>query len=54
VRVEVSSSAFPKYDRNQNTGEALGKTDHVKIAQQTILHDAQHPSHVVLPVVPDK
>jgi len=52
IRVEVSSSAFPKYPRNLNTGEALGKTSAMVVAQQHILHDAKHPSHVVLPIVP--
>jgi putative CocE/NonD family hydrolase len=54
LRVEVASSAFPKYDRNQNTGEALGKTANTKVAEQTIYHDPQHPSYVTLPVVPNK
>ena len=52
IRVEISSSAFPKYDRNPNTGDVLGKTTRWSKANQTILHDRQHPSHVVLPVVP--
>ena len=51
VRVEVASSAFPKYDRNQNTGEPLGKTANVKVAEQTIYHDAVHASYVTLPMV---
>jgi uncharacterized protein len=54
VRVQISSSAFPKYDRNPNTGEALGKTVRMETAAQKIYHDAAHPSHVVLPVVPRK
>ncbi len=54
VRLEISSSAFPKYDRNQNTGEALGKTDSIKIADQTIYHDAAHPSFVRIPIVPEQ
>jgi putative CocE/NonD family hydrolase len=54
VRVEVASSAFPKYDRNQNTGEALGKTANLKVAEQTIYHDAENPSYVILPIVPEK
>jgi putative CocE/NonD family hydrolase len=49
VRLEVASSAFPKYDRNQNTGEPLGKSANLKVAEQTIYHDAVHPSYVVLP-----
>lgn len=52
MRVEVSSSAFPKYDRNLNTGAALGKTSEMQTAQQIIYHDAAHPSYVLLPVVP--
>jgi predicted acyl esterase len=52
--VEVASSAFPKYDRNQNTGEALGKTANLKVAEQTIYHDAENPSYVILPIVPEK
>jgi len=51
VRVEVASSAFPKYDRNQNTGEPLGKTANVKVAEQTIYHNAARESYVTLPVV---
>ena len=52
IRVEVSSSAFPKYDRNLNTGEALGQTTRMAVAQQKIYHDREHPSYVVLPIVP--
>ncbi len=54
VRVEVASSAFPKYDRNQNTGEELGKTANIKVAEQTIYHDAENPSYITLPIVPEK
>jgi putative CocE/NonD family hydrolase len=51
VRVEVSSSAFPKYDRNQNTGEPLGKTSNTAVAKQTIYHDQAHPSFITLPII---
>jgi putative CocE/NonD family hydrolase len=54
LRLEVSSSAFPKYDRNQNTGEELGKTANIKSAEQTIYHDAKHPSFVRIPIVPEQ
>ncbi len=54
IRLEIASSAFPKYDRNPNTGEALGKTTRMEAAEETIYHDGDHPSHVILPVVPDK
>jgi putative CocE/NonD family hydrolase len=53
LRVEVSSSTFPKYDRNQNTGEALGKTIDIVVAHQKIYHDKQHPSYITIPIVPD-
>ena len=54
IRIEISSSAFPKYDRNLNTGEALGKTARMQVAQQKIYHDREHSSHVVLPIIPRK
>jgi len=54
IRLEVSSSAFPKYDRNQNTGEELGKTANIKSAEQTIYHDSKHPSFVRIPIVPEQ
>jgi putative CocE/NonD family hydrolase len=52
IRLYVSSSNFPRFNRNLNTGEAIaGSTRYVK-AQQRIYHDAQHPSALVLPVIP--
>jgi putative CocE/NonD family hydrolase len=52
IRMEVSSSNFPRFDRNLNTGEpALGATRMLK-AQQKLYHDAAHPSALVLPVIP--
>jgi len=50
-RVEISSSAFPKYSRNLNNGEALGKTAEMMVARQTIYHDAAHPSRITLPII---
>jgi putative CocE/NonD family hydrolase len=52
VRVHVTSSHFPQFDRNPNTGAAFGTTSQVRVAQQTIHHDAERPSHVLLPVIP--
>ncbi len=52
IRVHVTSSHFPQFDRNPNTGAAFGTTDKVKVAEQTIYHDAERPSHIVLPVIP--
>lgn len=51
IRLEISSSAFPKYDRNLNTAEALGRSTEMIVADQTIYHDALHPSHATLPLV---
>jgi hypothetical protein len=52
IRLEVSSSNFPRFDRNLNTGKPAG-TDSVFVkATNTILHDAAHPSALILPVVP--
>ena len=52
VRLEISSSAFPKYDRNPNTGEQLGKTTAMQVAEQKIYHDSGNASYVLLPIVP--
>jgi hypothetical protein len=54
IRVHVTSSHFPQFDRNPNTGAAFGTTSVVKIAQQTVYHDAERASHVLLPVVPPR
>jgi putative CocE/NonD family hydrolase len=54
IRIEISSSAFPKYDRNPNTGEELGTTARMQTADQKVYHDKEHPSFVVLPVVGTK
>jgi uncharacterized protein len=52
IRVEVSSSNFPRYARNQNTGEPFGTSAETKIAEQTIHHDAERPSRLILPIIP--
>ena len=52
IGLEISSSAFPKYDKNLNTGAPLGITTEMKVAEQQIYHDAEHPSAVILPVIP--
>jgi hypothetical protein len=54
LRVHVASAAFPKFDRNLNTGHPFGMDSEMQAARQTIFHDAKHPSHIVLPVVPAK
>ena len=52
IRLEVSSSNFPRFDRNPNTGGVFGEDRASVRAAQTILHDAAHPSRLLLPVVP--
>jgi putative CocE/NonD family hydrolase len=52
IRLEVSSSNFPRFDRNPNTGGVFGEDREARKAEQTILHDAEHPSRLILPVVP--
>ena len=52
IRVDVSSSNFPRFDRNPNTGNPFGQDTELRVANQTILHDEAHPSHVLLPVIP--
>lgn len=52
IRLEVSSSNFPRFDRNPNSGKPFGTDTELLTARQTILHDAQHPSRLVLPVIP--
>lgn len=52
IRIDISSSNFPRFDINPNTGEPLGKHRRTIKADNTIYHDADHPSHVVLPIIP--
>jgi putative CocE/NonD family hydrolase len=51
IRLEVSSSNFPHYDRNLNTGGEPGMGSEMRTARQTVLHDAEHPSRLILPIV---
>jgi putative CocE/NonD family hydrolase len=52
IRLEISSSNFPHYDRNPNTGHPIGQDAVLRTATQTVLHDAAHPSYLELPIVP--
>jgi putative CocE/NonD family hydrolase len=52
VRVDLSSSNFPRFDVNPNTGEPLALNRRSQTCVNTIHHDAEHPSHILLPVVP--
>ncbi|MEK7751226.1 MAG: CocE/NonD family hydrolase [Acidobacteriota bacterium] len=52
VRLEISSSNFPRFDRNPNTGRPVADDTEVRGALQAVYHDHRHPSHVLLPVIP--
>ena len=52
IRLQVSSSNFPRYDRNQNTGGELYTETDMRIAQQTVYHSSEYPSQLMLPVIP--
>ena len=52
VRLEVSSSNFPRFDRNLNTGHRPGVDAEMRVAEQTVYHDSERPSRLVLPVIP--
>jgi putative CocE/NonD family hydrolase len=52
IRLEISSSDYPQFAPNPNTGEPFGQTTNTAVATQTILHDAAHPSSVTIPVIP--
>ena len=51
LRLEVSSSNFPRFDRNLNTGEVQAVARKYVSATNTIYHDADHPSALILPLV---
>jgi hypothetical protein len=51
IRVEVSSSNFPRFDRNLNTGNSAAESADFVKATNTVLHDAKHPSALILPVI---
>lgn len=51
IRIDISSSNFPRFDRNPNTGAPLGHGRRTVPADNTVFHDAGRPSHVVLPVL---
>jgi len=54
VGLQVSSSCFPTWEPNPNTGHPLGtdRPEDLRVADQVIFHDAHHPSRLILPVIP--
>ena len=54
IRLEVSSSNFPRFDRNLNTGGDQYNTTEMRVAEQAIHHSADYPSQLIMPVIPGK
>jgi putative CocE/NonD family hydrolase len=52
IRIDITSSDFPRYDRNPNTGHEWGADDRLEVARQTVFHDSRYPSHMILPLIP--
>ena len=52
IRLDVSSSNFPRFDVNPNTGEPIGQDRRRAAADNTVFHDRNRPSKVILPVIP--
>ena len=52
IRAEISSSNFPRFDRNPNTGHTPGMDAEIRSAEQTVHHTRVYPSHILLPVIP--
>lgn len=56
IRLDISSSNFPMYDRNPNTGHEFGTDSNADlvVADQTIYHSEYYPSNMRLPIIPDQ
>jgi putative CocE/NonD family hydrolase len=52
IRVDISSSNFPRFDVNPNTGEPLGRHRRMINADNTVYHERTNASHIVLPLLP--
>lgn len=52
IRIDITSSNFPQFDRNPNTGDPLGANATVRVATQTIHHGGNYDSHIIMPLVP--
>jgi hypothetical protein len=51
LRLDISSSNFPEYDRNMNTGNRPGEDAKGITARQTIYHESHYPSYIDLPII---
>ena len=54
IRVDITSSNWPRYSRNMNVAEFPEFATEWKVANQSIYMDPEHPSHVILPIIPKK
>lgn len=54
IRIDITSSLFPKYSRNLNTGNIPGLDAEMSLADQKVFHEEAYPSHIVLPVIPPR
>ena len=52
LRLDISSSNFPHFDVNPNSGEPEGSMEHPRIAENRVFVDRERPSHIVLPIIP--
>lgn len=52
IRLDIASSNYPHFDINTNTGEPFGASQRIFVADNRVYHSKDHPSHVILPVVP--
>jgi putative CocE/NonD family hydrolase len=52
IRLEISSSNFPRYDRNLNTGDDAATAIKMLPAKQTVFHSEKYPSRIILPIIP--
>ena len=52
IRVEISSSNFPRYDRNPNTGREIATETQPRVAVQSVYHSANAMSQIILPIIP--
>ena len=53
IRLDVSSSDFPNFDRNHNTGRDFWSDSELRPAWQSVFHDRARPSRLILPLIPD-
>ncbi len=54
IRIQVSSSNFPRFDRNPNTGKCVACETELVTAKQAVYHTSNKPSHITLPIIPAK